>query len=116
MCHYYRFKPPFVSEGMEAHCWAAALGSRLKCAVWTFGKKSKGWQGIDGDLDGTQWQRQVRSKDQMLQDYSDQTDEKGTNGTGDQVVERCIALNDRKHCLKPHMRLAPNCRDWFLAC
>lgn len=93
MSHYYRFKPPFVSQGTEEHCWAAALESWLKCVVWTFGKKSGEWQGIGGDLDGTQWRRQVRSKDQLLQDYSDQTDVNGALKGGSLAPYRTIGLD-----------------------
>jgi len=92
MSHFYRFTPPFVSQGEEAHCWAAALQSWLSCVTWTFGQKSGEWEGI-GDLSGTQWSRRPRTKAQLLTDYSDQTDEGGSLTAGSMAPYRAIGLD-----------------------
>jgi hypothetical protein len=92
MAHFYRFKPPFVSQGDEVHCWAAALQSWLSCVVWTFGAQSGEWRGI-GDLSGTQWRRRARSKAQLLADYEDQEEGDGSLTSGSMAPYRAIGLD-----------------------
>jgi hypothetical protein len=92
MAHFYRFKPPFVSQGEEAHCWAAALQSWLSCVIWTFGEKSGEWTDM-GDLSGTQWQRRARTKTQLLTDYKEQCDSDGSLKANSMEPYKAIGLD-----------------------
>lgn len=78
MSHFYRFDPPFVSQGKEAHCWAAAMESWLKCVVGVFGEKGGTWSGVSPSIDGSNWKRRPRTMTELLNDYKDQEESDGS--------------------------------------
>lgn len=70
MSHFYRFNPPFVSQGDDAKCWAAALESWLACVLANTSKTPVigTWKGrVNGkDLDGAEWLRSKSSTDSLI--------------------------------------------------
>lgn len=93
MAHFYRFNPPFVSQGSEAHCWAAAMESWLACVVGVFGEKGGTWNGISTEVDGSAWRRRRQTKDKLLNDYKDQEDSDGSLKGHSMEPYRTLALD-----------------------
>ena len=70
MSHYYRFNPPYVSQGDTTKCWAAALESWLACVMARSDKEQQigTWHGWNNgkEMDGVEWLREKSTAEKLI--------------------------------------------------
>jgi hypothetical protein len=82
LTHYYRFNPKLIEQSNPYRCWAAALESWLDCIFRAKGKVTTGtWSGTAAAtynvLDDTEWRRDTKSQEEIIDQYSPYLDGNG---------------------------------------